>query len=55
VTKYVTAPLFAAGSDHAKALWNWYLLSGDKTLGVHNPGFYDAVLAVTSAKVAALP
>jgi hypothetical protein len=50
-----TAPLFAAGSDYAKALWNWYLLSGDKTLGVHNPGFYDAVLAATSGKVAALP
>jgi hypothetical protein len=50
-----TAPLFAASSDHAKALWNWYLLSGDKTLGVHNPGFYDAVLTATNVKVAALP
>jgi hypothetical protein len=50
-----TAALFAPASDYAKALWNWSLLSNDRTLGVHNPEFYTAVLAATNAKAAALP
>jgi hypothetical protein len=50
-----TAPLFAAGSDYLKASWNYYLLHADNTKGVHNPGFYDAVLAATNARVNALP
>jgi hypothetical protein len=50
-----TAALFAASSDYAKALWNWNLLSNDRTLGVHNPDFYTNVLGATNAKVAALP
>jgi len=50
-----TAPLFAAGSDYLKASWNYYLLHADNTKGVHNPGFYDAVLGATNARVNALP
>jgi hypothetical protein len=50
-----TAALFGPASDYAKALWNWSLLSNDRTLGVHNPDFYTAVLAATNAKAAALP
>jgi hypothetical protein len=50
-----TTALFTASSDYAKALWNTYLLDDDHTSGVHNPGFYDAVLAATNVKVAALP
>jgi hypothetical protein len=49
------AALFTASSDYARSLWNLYLLRDDKTLGVHNPGFYDAVIAATGTKVAALP
>jgi hypothetical protein len=50
-----SAALFLPSSDYAKALWNWSLLTNDRTLGVHNPSFYDSVLAATAAKVAALP
>lgn len=50
-----TATLFAANSDYTRALWNMYLLTDDKTLGVHNPGFYGAVIAATNTRVAALP
>jgi len=49
------APLFAPGSDYAKALWNYDLLVADNTQGIHNPGFYQAVITATTAKVAALP
>jgi hypothetical protein len=49
------AALFPANSDYLKASWNYFLLHGDNTMGVHNPPFYDAVLTATSAKVAALP
>jgi hypothetical protein len=47
--------LFAASSDYVRALWNYYLLKDDNTRGIHNPGFYDAVIAATGAKVATLP
>ncbi|MFO0757707.1 MAG: cytochrome c3 family protein [Byssovorax sp.] len=49
------AALFPANSDYLKASWNYFLLHGDNTKGVHNPPFYNAVLAATNAKVAALP
>ena len=50
-----TAPLFTAGSDYLKASWNYYLLKADNTRGVHNPSFYNAVLAATNVKINALP
>jgi predicted CXXCH cytochrome family protein len=50
-----SATLFAANSDYLKASWNYFLLHGDNTKGIHNPPFYNAVLAATNAKVNALP
>ena len=41
-------------SDLNKALWNWTLLHGDGSEGIHNPSFFKAVLSATAAKVAAL-
>ncbi len=50
-----TTALFPANSDYLKASWNYFLLHGDNTKGVHNPPFYNAVLTATGAKVAQLP
>jgi hypothetical protein len=50
-----TTALFAANSDYLRGLWNWYLLHGDNTKGIHNPSFYDAVIAATTTKASALP
>jgi len=47
--------MFTTGSDYYKALWNYYLLNSDNTKGVHNPNFYNDLIAVTNGKVAALP
>jgi len=41
-------------SDLNKAMWNWTLLHGDGSEGIHNPSFFKAVLSATAAKVAAL-
>jgi predicted CXXCH cytochrome family protein len=38
-----------------KGYWNIVLLNNDNTFGIHNPGFYDAVLDATTAQLAALP
>lgn len=38
-----------------KAYWNLVLLNNDDTFGVHNPPFFDTVIANTSARLAALP
>jgi hypothetical protein len=38
-----------------KAYWNLFLLTNDNTFGIHNPGFYNTVLAATSAQLKALP
>jgi hypothetical protein len=50
-----TTTLFAANSDYMRALWNYYLLHGDASKGIHNPKFFTAVIGATSMKVAALP
>ena len=50
-----TTALFAANSDYLRGLWNWYLLHDDNTKGIHNPGFYDAVIGATTTKANALP
>jgi hypothetical protein len=38
-----------------KAYWNITLLNDDNTLGIHNPSFYDAVFAGTTAQLSMLP
>jgi hypothetical protein len=38
-----------------KAYWNLALLNDDNTFGVHNPSFYDAVLAGTTSRLQVLP
>jgi hypothetical protein len=56
LAKKDTGPaMFTAGSDYYKALWNYYLLRDDNTKGVHNPNFYNDLIAATNLKVAALP
>jgi hypothetical protein len=37
-------------SNLAKAIWNSALLSNDASLGIHNPSFYNNVIAATMAK-----
>ncbi|MBM4343233.1 MAG: carboxypeptidase regulatory-like domain-containing protein [Deltaproteobacteria bacterium] len=48
------ATVLDPAGDLNKAMWNVHLLVGDGTRGVHNPGFYKAVIAATTAKVNAL-
>jgi hypothetical protein len=38
-----------------KAYWNAVLLNNDSTFGVHNPSFFNTVVANTSAQLEALP
>lgn len=37
-------------SNLSKAIWNAALLTNDSSLGVHNPSFYNEVIAATMAK-----
>lgn len=46
--------VFDGSSNLMLADWNWWLLVHDGTKGVHNPGFYTAVIAATSTKIGAL-
>jgi hypothetical protein len=38
-----------------KSYWNMVVLNNDNTFGIHNPTFYDSVLAATSAQLKVLP
>jgi hypothetical protein len=38
-----------------KSYWNMDLLNNDNTFGIHNPGFYDSVLASTTSQLELLP
>jgi hypothetical protein len=38
-----------------KAYWNMVLLNNDNTFGIHNPSFFNTVVANTSAQLEALP
>jgi predicted CXXCH cytochrome family protein len=38
-----------------KSYWNMDLLNNDNTFGIHNPGFYDSVLANTTGELEVLP
>jgi predicted CXXCH cytochrome family protein len=38
-----------------KAYWNMVMLNNDNTFGIHNPGFYDAVLSATNNQLKLLP
>jgi hypothetical protein len=41
-----SSTVFAANSVLVKALWNWYLLHGEGSKGIHNPSFeYDVLYA----------
>ncbi len=41
--------LLAPDSTVAKAVWNYLLLSNDGTKGIHNPTFYQGVIAATKS------
>ena len=43
------ANIVPANSDLTKALWNYYLLKGDGSFGIHNPTFIDQILTNTQA------
>jgi hypothetical protein len=38
-----------------KTYWNFSVLINDKTLGIHNPSFFNKVIEATSAKLMAMP
>ena len=38
-------------SNLVKALWNWYLVKSDGSLGIHNPTFVFQILANTQAQL----
>ena len=38
-----------------KSYWNLALLKNDNSYGIHNPGFYDAVLTATTGQLKTLP
>ena len=44
------AALYALGGNLVRAGWNYFLLEGDQSLGVHNAPFASAVLNATLAK-----
>jgi hypothetical protein len=43
-------PLFADTGDFTKAGWNYFLIQGDQSGGLHNPSFVTAVLNNTAAQ-----
>lgn len=45
----VLSKVLAPDSTVAKAVWNYLLLTGDGTNGIHNPTFYQDVMAATKA------
>jgi hypothetical protein len=47
--------LLLVDANFYKVLWNYYIIRDDNTLGVHNPNFFNDLIAVTNTKVAALP
>ena len=52
-----TAPTAVPASVQVlyKAYWNLVLLNNDNTFGIHNPTFFDLVVANTTARLDALP
>jgi hypothetical protein len=44
------AVLYALTGNYIKAGWNYFLVEGDQSLGLHNPSFVTAVLNTTLAK-----
>ena len=43
-----------AGQTLAKAIWNYYLINNDSSLGIHNPEFIRNVIGNTNTKVSVL-
>lgn len=50
-----TTVLVPANGDLFKSLWNMALIEEEGSLGAHNPGFTQRVLAVSKAKALAIP
>ena len=44
------AAVYALTGNYIKAGWNYFLVEGDQSLGLHNPSFVTAVLNTTLAK-----
>jgi hypothetical protein len=44
------AAVVAANSNLVKAGWNFFLIEGDDSFGIHNPGFAQAVLNASVAQ-----
>jgi len=47
-------PVIAAGSTTFKACWNYLLLSGDGSGGIHNPTFFMNTIAATKSALASV-
>ena len=41
---------YKLNGNMVRAGWNWFLVEGDDSFGIHNPGFVQAVLSATKAK-----
>jgi hypothetical protein len=50
--KYLdTTPIVPVNGILVKALWNYYLVKGDGSLGIHNPTFVNQILTNTQAQL----
>ncbi|HYD40434.1 MAG TPA: hypothetical protein VEB43_06355 [Anaeromyxobacter sp.] len=54
-TGTTSAPVAGADQTLAKIIYNFFLVEGDGTEGVHNPAFVDAVITATMAQLPPLP
>ena len=53
VRKYVAATpaaIYALSGNFVRAGWNYFLVEGDQSEGLHNPSFVTAVLNATLAR-----
>jgi hypothetical protein len=55
ITTLADAAVVSAGSDLFKAWWNMALVEEERSLGAHNPGFTQRVLATSKGKALAIP
>lgn len=55
ITTLADAAVVSASSDLFKAWWNLALVEEERSLGAHNPGFTQRVLATSKAKALAIP
>ena len=50
VKDLASAPLYSLTGNFVRAGWNFFLVKGDQSLGLHNPTFVQTVLASTLGK-----